>query len=79
MAQPKKATVQSITKDPRSYRKEKGANQSEFWTLFGVTQSGGSRYEAGRSMPMPLKILLVLHANGVISDEDMQKAKKRAK
>lgn len=33
-------------------------NQAEFWGRFGVTQSGGSRYESGRGMPKPVQILL---------------------
>lgn len=79
MAQAKKTTLRSILKDPRSHRKGTGVSQGEFWPSFGVTQSGGSRYESGRAMPMPLKILLVLHAQGIISDMDLQEAKKLAK
>lgn len=26
-------------------------NQIEFWARVGITQSGGSRYESGRTMP----------------------------
>lgn len=29
-----------------------GLNQSNYWGRVGVTQSGGSRYEAGRDMPV---------------------------
>ena len=39
-------------------RKMLGLNQSEFWTRLGITQSGASRYESGRTIPMPVKILL---------------------
>lgn len=35
----------------RDLRKKIGLNQGEFWRRVGVTQSGGSRYESGRSMP----------------------------
>ena len=35
-----------------------GMNQSEFWGPVGVTQSGGSRFEHGRDIPEPVKILL---------------------
>lgn len=35
-------------------RKRLGLNQSEFWAALGVTQSGGSRYEAGRRIPKPV-------------------------
>ena len=37
-----------------------GLNQSEFWGRIGVTQSGGSRYENGRTMPRPTAILFDL-------------------
>jgi len=30
-------------------RKTSGMNQQAFWTRFGITQSGGSRYESGRT------------------------------
>ncbi len=44
----------------RRLRKSLGMNQKEFWSEIGVTQSGGSRYEAGRSMPRPVQELLRL-------------------
>ncbi|MDO8492748.1 MAG: hypothetical protein Q7S34_03860 [bacterium] len=37
-----------------------GINQSNFWKIFGITQSGGCRYENGRKMPIPLRKLLML-------------------
>ena len=46
--------------DPREIRRRLGLNQEEFWTKVGVTQSGGSRYESGRSMPKPVRELLRL-------------------
>jgi len=57
-------------------RKASGVNQSVFWTRFGVTQSGGSRYESGRNMPAPLKMLLWLYDNGRIDDKALGDAKK---
>ncbi|MHB9119820.1 MAG: helix-turn-helix domain-containing protein [Burkholderiales bacterium] len=45
---------------PREIRRKLGLNQQEFWTKIGVTQSGGSRYESGRSMPKPVQELLRL-------------------
>ena len=42
--------------NPRDIRQRLGLNQQEFWTRIGVTQSGGSRYESGRSMPKPVKV-----------------------
>ena len=35
-------------------------NQSEFWTPLGITQSGASRYESGRSIPRPVQVLYVI-------------------
>jgi len=46
--------------NPREIRRSLGLNQQEFWTRIGVTQSGGSRYESGRSMPKPVRELLRL-------------------
>jgi predicted transcriptional regulator len=46
--------------NPRDLRKKLGLNQMDFWSQIGVTQSGGSRYESGRSMPRPVRELLRL-------------------
>jgi transcriptional regulator with XRE-family HTH domain len=46
--------------DPRDIRKRLSMNQSEFWSRIGVTQSGGSRYESGRSLPKPVRELVRL-------------------
>jgi transcriptional regulator with XRE-family HTH domain len=46
--------------NPRDIRHRLGLNQQEFWGRIGVTQSGGSRYESGRSMPKPVRELLRL-------------------
>lgn len=46
--------------DVRALRKKTGKNQMQFWSPLGVTQSGGSRYESGRSIPAPVKKLLVI-------------------
>jgi DNA-binding transcriptional regulator YiaG len=46
--------------NPRDIRHRLGLNQQEFWGRIGVTQSGGSRYESGRSMPKPVQELLRL-------------------
>jgi DNA-binding transcriptional regulator YiaG len=42
----------------RKIRERRGLNQLNFWAPLGVTQSGGSRYEAGRAMPKPVQLLL---------------------
>lgn len=46
--------------NPREIRRKLGLNQNEFWSKLGVTQSGGSRYESGRKIPVPTKFLLQL-------------------
>src|SRR5690242_5803221 len=55
------ANIKTIEKlDPREIRRKLGMNQLQFWSLIGVTQSGGSRYESGRNMPKPVRELLRL-------------------
>lgn len=46
--------------NPREIRRRLHMNQQEFWSRIGVTQSGGSRYESGRTMPKPVRELLRL-------------------
>lgn len=57
-------------------RKKEGVNQMGFWKRYGVTQSGGSRYESGRNIPKPLAILLWLHRSGKVTDKDLADALK---
>jgi hypothetical protein len=49
--------------NPRKLRKKLGLNQTQFWNPIGITQSGGSRYEAGREMPKPVAILIEIYWN----------------
>lgn len=52
--------------NPREIRRRLGMNQQDFWSAIGVTQSGGSRYESGRSMPKPVRELLrLVHIEGL--------------
>jgi DNA-binding transcriptional regulator YiaG len=60
-------------------RKSSGMNQSAFWTRFGVTQSGGSRYESGRDIPTPTSMLIWLLESGRITDQDLVDARKAVK
>lgn len=60
--------------DIAGFRKKAGKNQSQFWSMYGITQSGGSRYESGRGLPRPVAILLTLHAGGKLSDDDLAAA-----
>ena len=57
-------------------RLKENVNQKEFWKRYGVTQSGGSRYESGRNIPKPLAILLYLHRSGKVTDKDLAEAVK---
>jgi len=52
-------------------RRQQGVNQASFWWPLGVTQSGGSRYEAERGMPRPVQLLLALRAAGRVTDEEL--------
>lgn len=56
--------------NPREIRRKLRMNQQEFWSRIGVTQSGGSRYESGRSMPKPVRELLrLVHIEGITLDK----------
>ena len=59
-------------------RKQEGVNQQTYWSRYGITQSGGSRYESGRAIPKPAKMLVWLHQSGRISDDDLKDALKAA-
>lgn len=59
----------------RELRHSLGLNQSAFWSRFGVTQSGGSRYESGRNMPLPLQILVQSWLDKAIDDSTLEKLK----
>jgi len=51
---------------PRDLRQKLGLNQQQFWAAVGVTQSGGSRYESGRSMPKPVhELVRLVHVEGI--------------
>ena len=72
MARKKKLDFSDIA----TTRKKANLNQSDFWKRYGVTQSGGSRYESGRSIPKQLGILLWLHQSGKVTDQDLAEALK---
>ena len=69
MARPK-----SALNDLSAYRKATSLNQSDFWSRFGVTQSGGSRYESGRNLPNAVGILLWLVEKKKLSEADLKAA-----
>ena len=52
--------------NPKEIRRRLRLNQQEFWSRIGVTQSGGSRYESGRTIPKPVRELLrLVHIEGI--------------
>lgn len=61
----------------RELRRRRNLNQGDFWHRFGVTQSGGSRYECGRPIPKPLALLIALWYAGKVSDDDIAQAHKQ--
>jgi transcriptional regulator with XRE-family HTH domain len=44
----------------KQLRKQTGLTQSAFWGKVSITQSGGSRYESGRTVPGPVQLLISL-------------------
>jgi predicted transcriptional regulator len=70
-----KSKLKPLPANLTDFRNKLGLNQGDFWSRYGVTQSGGSRYEAERRMPASLKILMRLHLSGVITDEELKAAK----
>ena len=50
--------------DAVQIRRKLGANQTEFWSPVGVSQSTASRYENGRDIPEPVQLLLALRYGG---------------
>jgi hypothetical protein len=47
---------------------------AKYWSRFGITQSGGSRYESGRNIPKPTAMLMWLQESGRITDQDLADA-----
>ena len=66
--------------NPEEIRKSKGENQTDFWARFGITQSGGSRYESGRAPARPTQLyenLIAAQADGTLSKLRRQLVKTR--
>lgn len=61
----------------RQTRKARNESQRRFWSRFGVTQSRGSRFELGGDIPSPVAILLKLYFDGIISDGDLWRARRK--
>lgn len=68
----------SVLADLTAYRERLGESQAVFWARFGVTQSGGSRYESGRAVPRPTAMLVLAFADGLLDEDTLSKLRKRA-
>lgn len=60
----------------KNIRKIRRESQTRFWKRFGVTQSRGSRFEQGMTIPSPVKILIGLYMEGVIKEGDLLQARR---
>jgi len=69
-----KAMKSKTLDDLAAARRVLGRTQKEFWSLFGITQSGGARYENGRPLPRSVQMLIWLSDNARISDSDLADA-----
>lgn len=63
--------------DLEAYRLSRGETQTAFWSRFGVTQSGGSRYESGRAVPPPTAMLVQAFADGVVDDQALASLRRK--
>ena len=58
----------------KAMRKELGRNQREFWSMFGVSQPVGSRFEKDLTPSVPVAMLVWLRAQQKLSDQDLSEA-----
>ena len=58
----------------KAMRKELGRNQREFWSMFGVSQPLGSRFEKDIMPSVPVAMLVWLRAQQKLSDQDLSEA-----
>ena len=66
-----------LLSDVGAYRWQLRLNQSEFWTRYGATQSGGSRYEKGRQPHRAVQLLFALEEMGAVDAEILARAHAR--
>lgn len=52
-----KVKTTDTTNEFRRHREKLKMNQGSYWGKLGVTQSGGCRYEQGRDIPGPTRLL----------------------
>lgn len=58
----------------KAMRKELGRNQREFWSMFGVSQPLGSRFEKDILPSVPVAMLVWLRTHHKLSDHDLMDA-----
>ena len=64
-----------IMENLTDYRFLLAETQAEFWSLYGVMQSNGSRYESGLAMPLSVAMLMIIRAEGMLDDEQLNRAR----
>ena len=69
------AKFRKITGDIVAHRRNLNQNQSEFWARYGLSQSGGSRYESGRKLPKPVRLLIAMELGLSLDDANILLAK----
>lgn len=55
----------------RAMRKALGRNQRDFWSMFGVSQPLGSRFEKDITPSVPVAMLVWLRTHGKLDDHDL--------
>ena len=60
--------------DLRAMRKELGRNKRDFWSMFGVSQPVGSRFEKDLTPSVPVAMLVWLRTQQKLSDQDLSEA-----
>ena len=58
----------------KSMRKELGRNQRDFWSMFGVSQPLGSRFEKDITPSVPVAMLVWLRTHHKLSNQDLSEA-----
>ena len=72
------ALVRLALCSPGTYRRRLGEQQAVFWRRVGITQSGGSRLEAGQAMPAPIQMMLAGLVLGVIEPSSLEAVQRRS-
>ena len=58
----------------KAMRKQLGRNQRDFWSMFGVSQPLGSRFEKDILPSVPVAMLVWLRTHGKLNDHDLMDA-----